>query len=141
MPSSVVDLSAINLPAFTIPGNIKEAVPPLVVKVEEEEFSPSEFYLSHNYPNPFNPSTTIRYAIPFAYSPLLGGAGGGYVTLKVYDALGNEVATLVDEYKPAGSYEVEFQSTVGNAQLASGIYFYQLKTGQYIDTKKMLLIR
>ena len=76
---------------------------------------------------------------------LLGGAGGGYVTLKVYDALGNVVATLVDEYKPAGSYEIEFSARGGHASwirnLVSGIYFYQLKVGNYSDTKKMLLLK
>ena len=148
MPSSVVDLSAIGFPTFTIPGNMKEIIPPLVTEVEEEQISPNNFYLSQNYPNPFNPSTTIRYAIPSANSPLLGGAGGGYVTLKVYDALGNEVATLVDEYKPAGSYEVEFQSTIGNMQLASGVYFYQLKVystdggaEEFSQMKKLVLLR
>ena len=77
MPSSVVDLSAIRFPTFTIPGNMKEIIPPLVTEVEEEQISPKDFYLSQNYPNPFNPSTTIRYAIPSANSPLLGGAGVG----------------------------------------------------------------
>ena len=69
---------------------------------------PATILLEQNYPNPFNATTKIRFAIPFADNPLLGGAGGGFVILKVYDELGNEVATLVDEYKPAGSYEVEF---------------------------------
>ena len=96
---------------------------------------PKEFSLSQNYPNPFNPSTTIKYAIP-----LLGGAGGGSVTLKVYDVLGNEVATLVDEYKTAGSYEVEFK-TSGIKNLASGIYFYRLKAGSFTETKKMVLLK
>ena len=99
---------------------------------------PNDFYLSQNYPNPFNPSTTIRYAIPSANSPLPGGAGGGYVTLKVYDALGNEVATLVDEYKPAGNYEVEFHP---RQQLPSGVYYYKLRAGDFIETKKMMLLR
>ncbi|OGU37159.1 MAG: hypothetical protein A2315_13850 [Ignavibacteria bacterium RIFOXYB2_FULL_35_12] len=141
MPSSVVNLSAIGFPTFTIPGSMKEIIPALVTEVEEEQISPKDFYLSQNYPNPFNPSTTIRYAIPSANSPLLGGAGGGYVTLKVYDALGNEVATLVDEYKTAGSYEVEFQSSMDNRQLASGVYYYQLRLGNFTENKKMVLIK
>ena len=76
---------------------------------------------------------------------------GIWQTLKVYDVLGNEVATLIDEYKPAGSYEVEFSATGGSASggdassgiqnLASGIYFYQLIAGDFIETKKMVLIR
>lgn len=126
IPSSVVNLSAINLPTFTIPGNIKEAVPPLVVKVEEEESSPSEFYLSQNYPNPFNPSTKISWQSPV----------GRWQTIKVYDVLGNDVATLVDEYKPAGSYEAEFDAK----GLASGIYFYTLRSGEFVQTKKMILL-
>ena len=61
--------------------------------------------------------------------------------LKVYDVLGNEVATLVNEEKQPGNYEVEFQSTVSNQQLASGIYFYQLRAGEFVQTKKMILLR
>jgi len=59
----------------------------------------------------------------------------------VYDILGNEVAALVNEYKPAGNYEVDFQSTVNGYQLASGIYFYRLRAGSFIETKKMILLR
>lgn len=102
---------------------------------------PNHFSLSQNYPNPFNPNTKIRYTIP-----LQGGdERGGSVTLKVYDVLGNEVATLVNEYKPAGSHEVEFSARGGQAvngrQLASGIYLYQLKAGEFVETKKMILLR
>ncbi len=91
------------------------------------------FSLSQNYPNPFNPITTITYQIPKT----------SFVTIKVYDVLGNEIATLVNEEKPAGSYEVEFQSAIGpaTAGLASGMYFYQLKVGNYVETKKMVLIK
>jgi hypothetical protein len=91
----------------------------------------SDFKLFQNYPNPFNPSTKISWQSPV----------GSWQTLKVYDLLGREVATLVDEYKPAGIYEVEFQSTVSNHQLASGIYYYQLRSGNFIQTKKMVLLR
>ena len=93
----------------------------------------SEFRLEQNYPNPFNPSTKIVYAVP-----LLGGVMGGVVTLKVYDILGNEIASLVNEEKPAGTYEVEFSP---KGQLASGVYYYRLQAGEFIQTKKMLLIR
>ncbi len=86
-----------------------------------------KFELSQNYPNPFNPITKINWQSPVS----------SWQTLKIYDVLGNEVATLVDEYKSAGSYEVEFDAT----QLSSGIYFYQLKTGSSVQTKKMMLIR
>ncbi len=88
---------------------------------------PAEFVLEQNYPNPFNPSTTIGYKLPQSTN----------VTLKVFDVLGNEVATLVDEYKNAGSYNVQF--TMNN--LASGIYFYQLNAGSFMEVKKMLLIK
>ncbi|MCK7516673.1 MAG: T9SS type A sorting domain-containing protein [Ignavibacteriales bacterium] len=73
----------------------------------------------------------------------MGGASGGSVTLKIYDVLGNEVATLVDEYKTAGRFEVEFNSveTRHGVSLPSGVYYYQLKVGSYIQTKKMILLR
>ena len=90
--------------------------------IEVDISLPEKFSLEQNYPNPFNPSTSIQYAIP---QNVRGKRQE--VSLKVYDVLGNEIATLVNEEKPAGSYEVEFQSTVGSHQLASGIYFYQLK--------------
>jgi hypothetical protein len=108
---------------------------------------PAFYSLEQNYPNPFNPTTKIAFAIP-----LSGGARGGFVTLKVYDILGNEVATLVNEEKPAGRYEVEFSAKGGQGtsirHLASGIYFYQLKVGSssgsgqvFVETKKMILLR
>lgn len=107
-----------------------------ITSVEEKnENVPARFELYQSYPNPFNPSTKIRFSIPNV------GTGLALSVLKVYDILGNEVATLVNEYKPAGSYEVEFHSAVGGRQLASGVYFYQLKTGDYIQTKKMILLR
>jgi len=89
------------------------------------------FNLEQNFPNPFNPKTIISYQLP----------KNAYVTLKVYDLLGNELASLVNEEKPAGSYEVEFQSAIGGWQLTSGMYFYQLKVGNYVETKKMILIK
>jgi len=96
---------------------------------------PENFLLEQNYPNPFNPSTKISWQSPV----------GSWQTLKVFDVLGNEVATLVDEYKPAGNYEVEFSTTGGRESrikdLASGIYFYQLKAGDFIQTKKLLLLK
>ena len=99
--------------------------------IENESELPKEFALSQNYPNPFNPNTSIRYAI----------SNKQLVQLKIYDILGSEVATLVNEEKPAGNYEVEFKSSVGSLQLASGIYFYRLKTGSFVETKKMILIK
>ncbi len=102
------------------------------VPVEKDpERVPTEYLLSQNYPNPFNPATNIQYTI----------GSGQFVTLKVFDVLGNEIATLVNEEKPAGNYEVEFQSTAGSLQLASGMYFYQLRAGEFTQTKKMLLLK
>ncbi|OQY72996.1 MAG: hypothetical protein B6D44_08765 [Ignavibacteriales bacterium UTCHB2] len=92
---------------------------------------PSDFHLEQNYPNPFNPNTKIRWQSPI----------DSWQTLKIYDVLGNEVAILVNEYSPAGNYEVEFQSSVNGHQLASGIYFYKLQAGSYSQTKKMILLR
>jgi hypothetical protein len=88
---------------------------------------PTKFSLEQNYPNPFNPVTSLQYAI----------GSRQFVTLKVYDVLGNEVAVLVSEEKEAGNYNVEFDGT----DLPSGIYFYQLKAGEYLQTKKMLLLK
>lgn len=83
--------------------------------------------LYENYPNPFNPTTKIKYSI----------LNPSTVSLKVYDSFGREVATLVDETKPEGFYETEFDAS----NLSSGIYFYQLKNNNFVDTKKMMLIK
>ena len=97
----------------------------------------SDFRLEQNYPNPFNPSTTIKYSIPSTQTPLLGGAGGGFVTLKIYDILGREVATLVNKQQKAGNYEVQFDAS----NLTSGIYFYCLQSGSFNESKKMILLK
>jgi hypothetical protein len=91
---------------------------------------PEEFALYQNYPNPFNLSTRIQYQV----------SSNSQVSLKVYDVLGNEVATLVNEEQPAGSYEVEFDASSSIQNLASGIYYYQLKAGGFNVSKKMLLL-
>lgn len=106
--------------------------------VEVEVVSLFGFSLEQNYPNPFNPVTKIRFIIP---NVTLSEVEGYFVTLKVYDILGNEITTLVNEEKPAGKYEVDFQSTVNNHPLASGIYFYKLQAGAFVETKKMILLR
>jgi photosystem II stability/assembly factor-like uncharacterized protein len=95
--------------------------------IDEQEEQPSDYLLSQNFPNPFNPTTVIEYKIPEL----------NFVTLKVYDVLGNEIVTLVNEEKSAGSYEVEFYG-VG---VVSGIYFYRLQAGDFIETKKMVLMK
>ena len=95
---------------------------------------PSEFRLEQNYPNPFNPSTTIKFSIPNVISTEGRNLN---VSLKVYDVLGNEVETLVNEFRNAGSYEIDFNAT----SLSSGVYFYQIKAGPFIQTKKMILTK
>ena len=91
-----------------------------------------EFLLSQNYPNPFNPITKIKYEIP-------GQArnDNALVTLKVYDILGREIVTLVNEEKPAGEYEVEFDAT----NLPSGVYLYRLTAGNFSETKKLVFLK
>jgi len=100
---------------------------PNFVSVDETNNSIDNYALYQNYPNPFNPSTIMKYQIPEL----------SFVTIKVYDVLGNEVAILVSEEKSAGIYEVEFDAS----RLTSGVYFYQLSAGDYTDTKKMILLR
>ena len=99
----------------------------IVTDVEAENYPLDNFLLFQNYPNPFNPSTKICWQVPV----------GGWQTLKIYDVLGNEVATIVDEYEPAGSYEVEWDAS----NYPSGVYFYQLKADYYIETRKMILLK
>jgi len=101
----------------------------IVTNVQDITPEKRKYYLFQNYPNPFNPVTTIAYNIE---EP-------GFVKLVIYSALGEEVATLVNEYKTAGRYEVEFHSAAG--RLVSGIYFYQLTVGDYMNIKKMLLVK
>jgi hypothetical protein len=99
---------------------------------------PKEFSLSQNFPNPFNPSTKIKYTIPASLNP---SEGGTLVRLAIYDVLGNEIATLINEEKQPGTYEVEFSPESSIKNPASGVYFYQLKAGNFVDTKKMLLLK
>lgn len=103
--------------------------------VESSEPIVTGFELEQNYPNPFNPSTKIKYTIPNVIAS--GTKQSQLVTLKVYDILGNEIATLVNDEKPAGTYEVGFDAT----SLPSGVYFYQLKAGEFISAKKMILLK
>ena len=87
----------------------------------------NDFTLYQNYPNPFNPNTNINYTIP----------NGNFVSITVYDVLGNKIETLVNEYKSAGSYETRFNGE----NFSSGVYYYQLRSGSRVFTKKMLLIK
>lgn len=98
-----------------------------IASVDEEVIIPSEFKLLQNYPNPFNPATTISFSIP---SP-------EFISLKVYDILGNEVATLVSEEKPAGEFDITFVAST----FTSGVYLYRLSTGSFTEIKKMILMK
>ena len=100
---------------------------PITGIVENEVNLPLEYAIKQNYPNPFNPTSTINYSIP----------KNSFVTLKVFDLLGSEIATLVNNLQPQGNYDIEFD---GN-QLTSGIYFYRLQAGEFVETKKMVLIK
>ncbi len=93
--------------------------------------SPGKFELFQNYPNPFNPGTKISWQSPV----------NSHQTLKIFDALGNEIATLVDEFREAGIYEMEFNPASSFQHPASGVYFYRLNVGKFTQTKKMLLIQ
>jgi hypothetical protein len=96
-----------------------------VRKISEQV--PVKYDLSQNFPNPFNPSTTVQYTVPTK----------GMVTLMVYDALGKVVATLVSEVHSPGTYAVEWNAS----GVPSGVYFYQIQTDQYTDTKRMVLVK
>lgn len=98
-----------------------------ITAVETAESLPTEFALDQNYPNPFNPSTTISYKL----------ADNANVSLKVYDILGNEVATLINGFQTTGNYKINFDAS----KLASGVYFYKLQTNSFIQVKKMMLLK
>ena len=89
--------------------------------------TPTSFLLYQNYPNPFNPSTTIKYSVP----------NQSIVSLKLFDVLGSEIKTIVNEEKPIGNYEVNFDAS----NLPSGVYFYRLQAGDFVETKKMVLLK
>jgi len=107
--------------------NIRDFDNPVGVDEGEKVNLPKEFVLLQNYPNPFNPTTSIKYSLPEQE----------FVSLKIFDILGNEVATLVNESKPAGNYEVQFDAN----NLSSGVYFYQLRAGNFTETKKLILMK
>ena len=109
-------------------GVWKRSLSDMITGIEDQNKDlPSRFELYQNYPNPFNPSTTIRYSLPKT----------SFVTLKVYDILGREVGTLVNEQKPAGNYQVEFNAS----SFASGVYFYKIQAGSFAAVKKLLLLK
>jgi hypothetical protein len=110
-----------------------DELPPSPPETSEEATIevPKGYQLGQNYPNPFNPSTVIGYSLP----------AGGHVTLKVYNTLGNELLTLVDEEKPAGSFEVTFDASPARGGLASGVYYYRLTSGGFTATRKLMVLK
>jgi hypothetical protein len=129
--SNVYDLN--KLSEIEIVQNSKSSNYKLIVGTDEfveniqSELIPREFSLSQNFPNPFNPATIIKFSI----------AKKSYVSLKIFDVLGNEVGNLVNEIKPAGNYDIKFNGE----QLSSGVYFYRLETTDFVQTKKMILLK
>jgi len=126
-----------SIPDFHDRWNFGEKFPVRILSLtnaEDNLSNPEEFVLYQNYPNPFNPSTNIKFTIP---SNVIRERS--IVSLKVYDLIGNEVVALVSQELLAGDYEKEF--TVSNLQLTSGIYFYRLETNNFIQTRKMILLK
>ena len=136
---------------LNIASGIKEKDYSLIIGTEsfieklKDDFTPKQFALMQNYPNPFNPGTVIRYSIPTVTLNMpvaLPSKGDPFVQLRIYDILGNEVATLVNEQQSPGTYEVEFDArTTNHKQLTSGVYFYTLRAGNFTETRKMILLR
>jgi len=130
-----ISVSDVAIEIILQPGEYRfytsEKLPSLdfIVGIKDSKEIPTEFKLEQNYPNPFNPATIISYQIP----------ASGFVSLKVYDILGREVATLVNEYQQTGNHYSTFSTL--HYSLSSGVYFYRLKTGNFSETKKMLLIK
>jgi hypothetical protein len=113
---------------YTLPGSANTVHGKInVVQKSSQSISPRTFKLYDNYPNPFNPKTLIKYSIP----------KDNDVTLRVYNALGQLMTTLVQEFEKAGEYEVNFNGE----NYASGVYFYRLESGDYVSAKKMVLIK
>lgn len=101
----------------------------MISNSENEFLFPETYSLAQNYPNPFNPTTVISYGLQVP----------GRVTLKLFDLLGNEIAVLVDEEQSAGTHE--YKLSTKNYKLSSGVYFYQLRAGSFVSTRKMVLIK
>jgi hypothetical protein len=114
-------------PKFYNAWNFDLKKPQTPTAIEDEKVVPLVYALNQNYPNPFNPSTVIRFTLP----------SDGMVTLKVFNALGQEMATVVNDAMKAGSYNVTFDAS----KLSTGVYFYQLNAGKFVDTKKMMLLK
>jgi hypothetical protein len=113
--------------AQTLRPNITFVMNSILDVKENEKIIPNEFLLRQNYPNPFNPVTKISFSVPKK----------DFVTLKIYDILGKEITTLVNEIKTPGNYIIDFNGQY----LSSGVYFYKMNSGDFSDVKRMLLIK
>ena len=123
-----LNIEAIAVTATDFEGNTSNfARLNIVTDVEDEQQIPNVFSLNQNYPNPFNPSTTISFSIPKEE----------FISLNIYNSLGEEVVEILNETKQAGNYEINFNA----AELSSGIYFYKIQAGSFIQTKKMTLLK
>lgn len=128
--------------AKAIYPRVKELINGAPVSVKLLEEIPDNFFLYDNYPNPFNPETNIEYRISaFAGASAdrsnISAEGGGFITLKIFDMLGQNIATLVNEAQQPGFYSVNWNAN----QLPSGVYYYRLTAGEYIETKRLLLLK
>lgn len=126
-PSTRVDFSIIGIPVFTVPGLETNITFPFT-SVDDEENSVNDFKLYQNFPNPFNPSTNIQYSVKQS----------GFVSLKVFNSLGEEVITLINEIQDAGLHS---KLLTLNSKFSSGIYFYQLSVDGFVQSKKMILLK
>ncbi|MGB5896065.1 MAG: T9SS type A sorting domain-containing protein, partial [Ignavibacteriaceae bacterium] len=128
-----INADGTNIIRVTNTSSDATAINPVWMPIDNSTYSdevnllPERFQLHQNYPNPFNPSTTIIYSVPIK----------SFISLKIYDVLGNEVAVLVNEEKLVGKYEVEYEAR----GLTSGIYLYKLIAGSFVETKKMILLK
>ena len=131
IPATEIDLELVGGDIYYLPG-LQSKIIANITDINDDYSVPVEFNLYQNYPNPFNPSTKIKFTIPSNVKRETSN-----VILKVYDILGNEIITLLEKELTAGEYEFTFDAS----KLSSGVYFYQLKTGSFVITKKMVLIR
>ena len=132
MRTSSIALACVTFPPLATVASARAVICPqasflLTAEVNVEVVPPAKSELSNAYPNPWNPTTTIRYQLPINI----------LVTIKVFDALGKEITTLVNEIKPAGHYDVTFNGK----GLSSGVYYYQMKSGSFTETKKIILVK
>ncbi len=131
IPSTTIDLSLINLGLHYLPGSKQVLVSPITSGVKEKQRNVDNFKLYQNYPNPFNPSTKIKYSL----------SENTNVKLTIYDLLGNEIVTLVNKNQIAGNYEVEFNPSLIQNGLSSGVYVYRIRTGISTLTKKLIYLK